>query len=302
VNPAGAPPWVARRERGSDFALWLMARISLLAGRRASRVVLRAIALYFLVVAGGARRASLGYLSRVLGRRARWSDAYRHLFTFATTIHDRVYLLHERSDLFDIRIRGADALHEAAGRGGILLFGAHLGSFELLRSAARLRPGLRLCMAMYPDNARRIGRALAAINPRLAPDILPLGRLDAMIRVHERLEAGTMVGLLADRGLRADAMAQAPFLGEPAKFPEGPFRMAALLRRPVFFVAGLHRGGNRYEVRFEALAPRPGDEGLRFPDGPALLARYVEALERHCREAPLNWFNFYDFWSNAPDE
>ena len=156
-------------------------------------------------------------------------------------------------------------------------------------------------MAMFPDNARRIERALAAISPRLKLDILPLGRLEAMLTVHQRLEAGAMVGLLADRGLRADAMANHAFLGEPAPFPEGPFRMAALLRRPVFFVAGLHRGGNRYDAHFEALAPLASDQGVRFPDARTLQARYVEALERHCRMAPFNWFNFYDFWRSDSD-
>jgi predicted LPLAT superfamily acyltransferase len=24
--------------------------------------------------------------------------------------------------------------------------------------------------------------------------------------------------------------------------------------------------------------------------------RYVERIEYHCRNAPYNWFNFYDFW------
>jgi predicted LPLAT superfamily acyltransferase len=27
-----------------------------------------------------------------------------------------------------------------------------------------------------------------------------------------------------------------------------------------------------------------------------MLTRYVQALERHCRAAPYNWFNFFDFW------
>jgi hypothetical protein len=26
------------------------------------------------------------------------------------------------------------------------------------------------------------------------------------------------------------------------------------------------------------------------------MAQYVAQLERYCRAAPYNWFNFYDFW------
>jgi predicted LPLAT superfamily acyltransferase len=63
-------------------------------------------------------------------------------------------------------------------------------------------------------------------------------------------------------------------------------------------MVGLYMGGNRYRVEFQPLAdfstlgpgPRRGEEiaaGVRA---------YAAALERYCREAPFNWFNFFDFW------
>ena len=64
----------------------------------------------------------------------------------------------------------------------------------------------------------------------------------------------SLVGLLADRSLANDSTAECMFLGEPARFPMGPWRMAAMLRRPVFFMSGVYLGGNRYELHFELLA------------------------------------------------
>jgi predicted LPLAT superfamily acyltransferase len=29
--------------------------------------------------------------------------------------------------------------------------------------------------------------------------------------------------------------------------------------------------------------------------------RYADSLARHARDAPFNWFNFYDFWDDAND-
>jgi len=29
------------------------------------------------------------------------------------------------------------------------------------------------------------------------------------------------------------------------------------------------------------------------------LQRYVALLESMCRDAPYNWFNFYDFWAET---
>jgi predicted LPLAT superfamily acyltransferase len=27
--------------------------------------------------------------------------------------------------------------------------------------------------------------------------------------------------------------------------------------------------------------------------------RYVELLEKHCKNAPYNWFNYFDFWQES---
>jgi predicted LPLAT superfamily acyltransferase len=142
---------------------------------------------------------------------------------------------------------------------------------------------------MYEDNARKTGAVLNAINPSLGVEIISLGRPGAMLAVRDRLEAGHLVGVLADRGLSDDRRTRLDFLGAPAWFPEGPFRMAALLGAPVVFMLGLYRGGARYDIVFEAIE--------NHGDPAAMLRHYVARLEHHCRQAPYNWFNFYDFWA-----
>ncbi|MFX8441305.1 hypothetical protein ABTL81_20205, partial [Acinetobacter baumannii] len=80
--------------------------------------------------------------------------------------------------------------HEALAQGhGAFLLGAHLGSFEVVRALGRTVPELRVAVAMYEDNARNINAAVAAINPAAAPEIIPLGRVDAMLQVREVLDA-----------------------------------------------------------------------------------------------------------------
>ena len=46
------------------------------------------------------------------------------------------------------------------------------------------------------------------------------------------------------------------------------------------------------EIVFETISVRPADETLE-----ETMQRYVTRLEFHCRRAPYNWFNFYDFWA-----
>jgi len=290
-----------RKERGNRFWLRVMTTLSCMLGRRCSRLILYGIAAYFLLFGGKARTASRDYLTRCLGRLPRWSELHRHVLSFASTIHDRIYLLRDCFDDFHIDLSGAETLHRHYDSGqGLLLLGAHLGSFEVLRAMARHRPGLQMSMAMYPENARQINQAMQAINPQLQQDIIALGTMDAMLSVHQRLEGGALVGILADRASGPDQYLNRSLLGAPARFPSGPFRMAAMLRQPVYFMAGIYQGGNRYRVHFELLEDFSAAPRLRREQATAaLLDKYVAALERHCRAYPFNWFNFYDFWDES---
>lgn len=301
ADAATTTEWAQRPERSNMLLLRLMAWISLRLGRPAGRLLLHLVTTYFVLFTPSARRASRAYLGRALGRPARLADGYRHVHCFASTIHDRLYLLKDRFDLFDIRIEGEPLIEEVVASGrGALLFGAHLGSFEVIRAVGRRQPDLRIALAMYEDNARRINTLLAAINPAARPEVIPLGRLDAMLKVRARLAQGALVGVLADRSLESEDRVSLPLLGSPAALPAGPFRMAAMLEARVVFMAGLYHGGNRYTIRFLPIAdfagvPREGRDAAIA----AAMQRYAEALETCCREAPSNWFNFFDFWAGA---
>lgn len=295
-----APAWRQQCERSNRAVLRLMVWISLTFGRRIGRLVLHGIAVYFTLFAPRARRASRAYLAQALGRPAGWADVYRHVLAFASTIHDRVYLLNERFDLYDIEVHGAEAVHAAQASGpGALLIGAHLGSFEVLRALGRGREGLSVAMLMYEENARKINAALQAINPAATQDIIALGRMESMLDASARLDAGWLVGMLADRSLDDDLTVDADFLGKSAPFPLGPWRLAAMLRRPVFFMTGLYLGGNRYAVHFEPLADFSATpRGEREAAMRAAVAAYAGRLGHYCRLAPYNWFNFFDFWQS----
>ncbi|MBS1223125.1 MAG: putative lauroyl/myristoyl acyltransferase involved in biosynthesis [Proteobacteria bacterium] len=128
-------------------------------------------------------------------------------------------------------------------------------------------------------------------------EIIPLGQIDSMLRVQASLDEGMVLGVLGDRTLGGDPTLRAPFLGADAEFPLGPMRLAAMLKRPVLFMSGLYLGGNRYAIHFERLADfsdveRPGRDAAIE----SAVAAYAACLERHCRAAPYNWFNFFDFW------
>ncbi|MGH8324754.1 MAG: acyl-CoA synthetase, partial [Steroidobacteraceae bacterium] len=183
------------------------------------------------------------------------------------------------------------------GGSGAFLIGAHLGSFEITSALGRRQPGLRIAMAMYEENARKVTAMFKALNPANKSEVIALGQIEAMLRIRERLDAGVFVGILGDRSFGGEPGLRIDFLGHPALLPLGPMRAAAVLRRPVFFILGLYKGGNRYHAVFEELADfsetRPAEREAAVE---AAIRRYVALLEKYCRSDPYNWFNFFDFW------
>ena len=298
-----AAHWSRAPERSNALALKIITWIALHLGRRVARLLLHPITLYFLLFAPTARRHSKRYLRRALGRAPRVTDGYRHVFAFAATILDRVFLLRWPLSRFRVQAHGTELLDATLAEGrGAFLVGAHVGSFEVLRAVGDDHGGIRVAMVMYPDNARLVNEALRAIAPGSPPHIIALGRPESMLAVRDWLDGGGLAGMLADRTLEVEGdrgnEVAVPFLGVPATFTDGPFRLAALLRRQVIFMAGVYLGGNRYEVRFEPLADfreRCGAEE-RERRIRAAVAAYAQRLEVLCRAHPYNWFNFHDFW------
>ena len=120
----------------------------------------------------------------------------------------------------------------AKGKGCVLL-GAHLGSFEVLRVLGSLERKLPVNVLLYPDNASNADAVASDLCPELKHRVIPLGRPDTLLRVHECLERGEIVGILGDRTLKSDKTVRCDFLGAPATFPQGPLLLASILKAPV---------------------------------------------------------------------
>jgi predicted LPLAT superfamily acyltransferase len=154
-------------------------------------------------------------------------------------------------------------------------------------------------MAMYADNASKVNAMLASLRPKVKPEIIFLGQIQAMLEVQRRLDEGAYVGILADRTLGDEPVQELDFLGSRANFPMGPMRAAALLRRQTFLMLGLYRGGNRYHLVFAPLVDfstvSREERARAVKEG---IARYAALLEKYCRSDPYNWSNWFDFWGD----
>ena len=291
--------WQDAAERGTAAGLQLLVALATLFGRRAVGVVLYLVAGWYVLLHAAVRRASRDYLRRVQGS-ARLGDVYRHVLCFARVTLDRLFMVRGDFGLFEIACHGQEHLEALRARNqGAVLVVAHLGSFEVLRALSSGR-GFKLDILGYFGNARRINAALRRVNPSLDANLIEIKHGDPtfIFEVEQRVSRGHLVGTMGDRVGLDGKHARVPFLGSVAAFPTGPFFLAAVLKCPVLVAFGLFGEPNRYSLYCEPFAdrielPRNGREEALARH----VARFAGRLEHYCREAPNNWFNFYDFWS-----
>jgi predicted LPLAT superfamily acyltransferase len=296
--------WRDVHEIGSVLGMRLLAGLCRLLGRRVVGLLLHPIVLYYLLAKPLPRRASRAYLLRSAGAtRVSWIRVYRHLLCFAECTLDRYLFVAGRTRGLEVSVHGHHYLERAAVAGrGALLLGAHLGSFEAMR-AASARSNLRLSIVADFRWSRRLSGMLERLNPGLSAQVIPVGDgLETVFRIKDRIAAGELVALLADRVSPQDRAVSTTFLGEMAAFPAGPYLLAATLACPVLLAFGIHKTRNRYEVHCEPFANRIVlPQRHRDPALSGLVQRYAARLEHYCRLAPDNWFNFFDTWGTLVD-
>ncbi len=286
---------------GIRFVFWF----ATLFGRWPARQFVRLLAIFYAAFDRNAKRASRAWLERVHARPASWFDVYHHISIFAQVALDRIFLLKGKTNVFNVSRTGNEHLIKLAheGRGAILL-GAHLGSFEAMRVSAD-EESFPVSIVGHFENARMINALLSEIDPAMAENVIHVGDdpVGFALAIRDRLAQGHMIAVLGDRIGLNEKTVSVDFFGKSALFPASPFILAAALRAPVYLVFGLYYEPDRYELFCEPFAERI--ELPRSERGDALqrmVQKYANAVERFCRKAPDNWFNFYDFWGERDND
>jgi Kdo2-lipid IVA lauroyltransferase/acyltransferase len=187
-------------------------------------------------------------------------------------------------------------LVRSSGRGTLLLT-AHMGNPEVAAVGIGHRAGA-LHVLYWRDRFATAEEFRARMRLRgnvhgIPVDSSPLSVVPAL-RV---LREGRLLAAHGDRDLN-DFGWPAMFFGQLAKFPPGPFLLAAraeALILPCFFLSTPER---RFRVIYDAPIDLCGEGALedRVRDG---LTAWVALLQRRILETPSQWYCFYPFWGDS---
>lgn len=294
--------WSRLDERGARWGLRLTAGTARLLGRQAARLVMLPAVAWFFLTGKEARRASRTYLAR-LGADSTppttW-NVWRHMLAFADSSLDKFAAWRGEIE-GPVDFHGREEFERLAReKRGALFIGSHLGNLEMIRALAVTREIAKVTAVVYTDHARRFAATLSGANQRFADNLFEVRDFgpQTAILLKERVDRGEILVIVGDRTPAADngRRAHASFLGHDAPFPQGPMVLGYLLGCPVYLFFCL-KDGARYRIHLEPFADKielPHRDRKAAID--AYVARYARRLENYCREAPLQWFNFFDFW------
>ncbi|HDZ8830625.1 TPA: glycosyltransferase family 2 protein [Aeromonas dhakensis] len=307
--------WSRTPERGSLLGMQIMLASYRLLGRRGFSLLLYPVIGYFWLTGRAQREASRAYLARLeafagaqgVALPTEPRSSFRHFLRFGEAALDK--LAGWRGDITEqqVELMGAEHYQAAINSGkGVLLLGSHLGDLELCRALGSRKQGLRINALVFTRHAARFNALLKQINPDSHLNLIQVQELgaDTAILLKEKLEQGEWVVIVGDRTsvTREKRVIWADFLGAPAPFPLGPFVLSSVLGCPVYLMFGLKEQG-RFRVHFEPFAdgqplPRQGRQQILA----SRVQAYADRLQHHCLRAPLDWFNFFDFWQLTDEQ
>ena len=297
--------WAHIGERGTLTGLRFIGALDRIFPRWVGHLVLYPVTAYFFLTHPRARRASRRFLAAA-GAPSTPAMSFRHFFSFSISILDKVAAWYAPAQVpVDLpEEMRALFLHTLAEGRGLLLLSAHLGNLELARAIATLIPGVHINALVYTQNSRKMNAMLEEASEEYALKLICVDEVgpDTAVMLRSKVDAGEVVVIVGDRVpvMLGSPKVQTDFLGAPAPFAVGPYVLAHVLECPVllFFCLRERRGYRVYVEPFadRIVLPREG----RMQAAAAWAGRYAARLADYATRFPLQWYNFYDFWNDAP--
>lgn len=295
--------WSHCSERGSGVGMALLLASYRWLGKPVARLMLYPIVFYFFVANKAARQSSRLYLDRLLKITTKptpygaWAT-FRHMLAFARSALDKFSAWIGDIPANRVTLHGLEHL-SFSGQQGALIVSAHLGNIEMARALAVKRK-LTINAVVYTEHAQRFNTFLAKSSADFGVNLLQVSQFgpDTAVILKEKIEQGEMVVIMGDRTPPAEngRVVTVDFLGYPAEFAQGPWILASLLDCPIYLMF-CFSGQQEHNIFLEPFSERiilPRKERQRYVAEYA--QRYARRLEAYCKEYPLQWFNFFNFW------
>jgi predicted LPLAT superfamily acyltransferase len=276
-----------------------------------------AITVFYFAAMKKERETSQIFLKKFSGRVSLF-DSYRHFLSFSLALMEKFYYWSGKPAISQIETQQDDMgelCKQLEDGEGCLMICSHLGNIEYLWSSVAFgKTHVKRKFEIYPI-------ADTAITPK-QNYILNRGPLNFLGKImdansigieeiallSEKLAAGNVVIVAGDRVSTNTRNRTIPveFLGKLVHFPMGAFALGCILKVPVYFAFALRKKDFSFSASCRMYIHKANNaiEGTylqRKHQIPSLAEEFVRLLEYYCLKHPMQWYNFYDFWTECKD-
>ena len=293
------PEWQGK-SKGNKVGYQIFVFVCRNLGMRATYFMLRFVALYYFLFSWKSSRAIFRYFRdrHQFGIMKSVIHIYKNYYIFGQTLIDKIVVMGGIKNPFTFEPDGIENLKKITtlNKGGILISG-HAGNWEIASHMLK-ELNARINVVMFDGEQKQIKNYLDRVSGDRKFKIIVIREdLSHVYEIGEALQNNELVCLHADRFVQDVKTVTKIFLGAPAKFPSGPFAIAATFNAPVSFVYAFKEGATHYHLYGSASIQR--DETVEKREySENLLNAFVSSFEKMIVRYPEQWFNYYNFWKS----
>lgn len=224
---------------------------------------------------------------------AMWMTMRNHC-AFAQVVIDRFAMYAGKR--FRMDIDGSEIFDSLVRRPeGFVQLSSHIGNYEIAGYSLSAKDK-RFNALVFGGEKESVmsnrNRMFSGNNIRMIPMSADMSHL---FLIDAALANGEILSMPADRVFGSQKTFEIDFLGTPARFPQGPFQLAAMRNVPVLFVAVMKQSSASYRVMVRRIPVSA--EGNVKERARNLACSYAALLEEVVRQYPVQWYNYFDFWT-----
>lgn len=259
--------------------------------------LLRFVALYYFLFSFKSSKTTFQYFHQKLGysRAKSLVKLYHNYYQFGQSIIDKVVVMADIPNKFTFNFDGEENLREIAslGKGGLLL-SAHIGNWEIAGHLLK-RLNTRINIVMFDGEHQQIKEYITGVTGKRNVHVIVIKNdLSHIYEISDAFKNNELVCMHADRFIEGNKTLTTNFLGEAARFPMGPFVLAAKFKVPVSFVFAMKEGNLHYHFFASAIKEYAHIAKERVMQ--EMLTDFAGEMEKKVKQYPGQWYNYYNFW------
>lgn len=291
------PLWQGK-SRGTPLGYRIFVAILRNFGVLPAYFLLRFVALYYFLFLYKSSRPLFNFFRHKLGYNVLKSlfSVYRNFYLFGQTIIDKVVVMSGIPNKFTYNFEGEENLRRIVElkKGGLLL-SAHIGNWEIAGHLLK-RLNTRINIVMFDNEHQQIKDYLSTITGKRNVHVIVVrnNNISHIYEITEAFKNNELVCMHADRFMEGNKTLTIDFLGEKARFPMGPFVLAATFKVPVSFVFAMKESSFHYHFFASEIKSyyQPSKESRMHQ----MFSDFVSEMEIKIKQYPVQWYNYYNFW------